>query len=413
MDGNDSDSGSVAAGANGDAIIAVEFGSRVFASERRRGQWHHPVRSVTQPHNPAGGSVFTPRMAIRSDGTTILTWTQRDGTTDRIYESVYANGAWADPLGHHDHLSPANAGTAQQPWVVFDSAGAAVVAWEQYTANGGTIFKSEYRNGSWRSPTGPDDGLSPLLTHAQDVHVAAGPNEHVIVAWAQHDLQTYRIYLAERRYGVWARPTLADGISPAGSDAFRPRVAFTPDGDALVAWVQSDGTSPQVFIAELRGGRWRHPASLADNVSPDGTAARAVEVAMSGAAAVVVWRQDVGAGSSLFASEHRAGAWRHPASLADRFAVGLHVNEFAVAMDAAGDVVVPYTAADATQNWAVYLSEYRGGAWRHAAGPGARINPGSTPASQPAIAVDGQGAVTVIWRQSDGVFQKTYLSEYR
>lgn len=414
MDGNDSCSGSVAAGANGDAIIAVEYGSRVFASERRGGQWHHPVRYVTLPHNPAGGSVFSPRMAIRPDGTTIMTWVQRDGTIDRIYKSVFSNGTWTDPIDHNDHISP-NAGSAQQPWVVFDPAGDAVEVWEQYTANGGTIFKSEYHNGVWTNPSGPNDGISSLLNHAQDVHIAAGPGGHVIVTWAQADGQNYRIFKSERRNGVWTHPSgLSDNISPAGTDAYKPKVAFGANGDAIIAWVQSDGAFVQVFKSELRGGTWTHPTSVTDNISPDGRSAHAVDVAMSGADAVIVWSQDVSAtGSSMFKSEYRRGIWTHPVSLADHFAVGQLVRDFVIAMDSAGNVVVPYTAADATMNWAMYLSEYRDGAWRHASGLADHINPGTSVTSEPAIAIDGQNAVIVIWRQSDGSFEKTYMSEYR
>lgn len=414
MDGNDSCSGSVAAGENGDAIIAVEYGSRVFASERRNGVWSHPVRYVTLPHNPAGGSVFTPRMAVRPDGTTIMTWVQRDGTIDRVYKSVYANGAWTDPTSHADHISP-NAGSALQPWVAFDPAGDAVEVWEQYTANGGSIFKSEVHNGVWSNPSGPNDAISPLQTHAQDVHLAAGPNGHVIVVWAQADLQNYRIFKSERRNGVWTHPTgLSDNISPPGTDAYRPKVAFDDHGDAVIAWVQSDGAFVQVFTSELRNGAWRHPTSLADNISPDGASAHAVAVAMAGDQAVVVWSQDVNAtDSSLFVSEYRGGSWMHPAGLADHFAVGQLVREFVLAMGSSGHVVVPYTAADSSMNWATYLSERRDLVWTHATSLADHISPGATPTAEPAIAIDGDNAVIVIWRQSDGNFEKTYLSEFR
>lgn len=414
MDGNDSDSGSLAAGANGDAVLPVEYGSRLFVSERRGGGWQHPVRYVTLPHNPAGGSMFSPRAALRPDGATILAWAQVDGSVERIYASVYRNGSWVDPLGHGDHLSPLG-GAAQQPWVAFDDNGDGVVVWEQYTTNGGSIFASTWRNGSWFNPTGPGDALSPLATHAQEVHLAVGPGGHVLVVWAQTDQQHYRVYKCERRNGVWTRPAgLHDAISPPGSDAFRPKAAFDAQGDAVVVWVQGDGAFPQVFKSELRAGTWRHPASLADNVSPDGTAARAAEVAMGGGEAVIVWRQDVSAsGSSLFASEHRNGTWAHPPGLGARFAVGQHVDAFVLGMDAAGEVVVGYTAADAGRVWAMFLSERRAGTWTHAASLAGRINPGSTPVSEPAIAIDGTGAVMVAWRQSDGAFEKMYLSEYR
>ena len=41
---------------NGDAMIAWEFGSLVYGSERRGGVWRHPILGVSQPFNPVGGS---------------------------------------------------------------------------------------------------------------------------------------------------------------------------------------------------------------------------------------------------------------------------------------------------------------------------------------------------------------------
>jgi hypothetical protein len=130
--------------------------------------------------------------------------------------------------------------------------------------------------------------------------------------------------------------------------------------------------------------------------------------------AVIVWSQDVLPGkSSLFKSTFRNSNWTHPTGVNDHFGVGDHINEFVVAMDAAGDVVVAFTAADASFSWVTCLSERRYDSWIHPTTLAEHISPGSTVATQPAIAIDGNSEVTVIWRQSDGTFQKTYASEYR
>ncbi len=415
MDGNDSDSGSVAAGSNGDAILAVEYGSRLFLSEKTAGVWNHPVRYVTQPHNPAGGSMFTPRSALRPNGDAVVVWAQRDNGIDRIYAARRTGGVWTDPANHADHLSPAGS-SAQQPRVVIDPSGDAIVSWEQYVAGNGRIFKSELHNGTWTNPTSDNDGISAGTTHAQDVVMAVGPDGHVIIAWSQWGTSNYSIFLSERIGGVWTHPSsLAAGISPAGTHAFTPKVAFDGASDAIVTWVQSDGITEQVFKSEYRAGVWQHPTGLTDNISPDGTAAHDVQVAMSAnREAVIVWSQDVAVGqTSLFKSEYRAFAWTHPSGLGAAFGVGQDVNEIAVAMDTTGNTVVLFTAGNIGQNWATYLSEYRYGGWRHPATLADKISPGATSATLPYIAVDGSDVVTAIWRQSNGMFQSVYISEYR
>lgn len=416
MDGNDSDSGSVAAGANGDALIGVEYGSRLFLSERVGGVWNFPVRFVTQPHNPAGGSMFTPRSAIHSNGNAIVVWVQRDNGTDRVYACSRQNGVWTDPANHADHLSPNSTEGALAPGVVIDPAGDGIVVWEQYVGGNGRIFKSEVHNGVWTNPSSDGDGISAGATHAQDVALAVGPDGHVIVAWAQWGTSNYSIFKSERINGAWTHPAnLAAGISPNGSHAFAPKIAFDGIGDAVLTWIQGDGSNEQVFVSQYRSGVWQHPTGLSDNISPDGTNAHAVCAAMSAnRQAVIVWSQDVAPSQSrLFKSVYGNASWTHPAGLNDHFSVGDHVNEFTVGMDSIGNVIVPYTAADASLNWATYKSERRYSSWLHPGSLADHISPTGTVATLPWIAVDGDDAVIVIWRQSDGTFQKTYMSEYR
>ncbi|MEZ5966015.1 MAG: hypothetical protein R3F56_19420 [Planctomycetota bacterium] len=413
MDGNDADSGSVATGLQGDAIVAYEYGSRVFCSERRNGTWTHPVRDVTTPHNPAGGSTFDPRMAIDYHGNTLMVWSQRDGGVERIYKSVFRNGAWTDPTGHADHLSP-DAGDAIRPKVVVDTTGTGYVVWEQYVSGNGAIFVSTYEDGTWTRPAATEY-INPASTHAQDAQIAVSPTGHVVVVWAQSDNHNYRIYKSELRNGAWTHPTgLADCISPAGADAYAPDVAFDGGDDAIITWVQSDGTQPQVFKAEYRGGTWHYPTSLDDNISPDGAAVHSARVTMArSGAAIIVWRQDVGAGvSGLLKSELNNGTWTHPASVSDRFTLA-DVTEFAVQMDSEGNAVVVYAAADGAGPTRLYKSELRRGAWLHPRDVDDHISPLGGPVSLPWVSVDGHDDVVVLWRQSNGTFQRAFLSEYR
>jgi hypothetical protein len=416
FDSNDADSGALGTGGRGDAMIAWEFGSRIYASERRGRVWRHPILGVSQPFNPAGGSMYDIAIDLDARGDTVMVWVQKDNGLDRIYMSEHHAGVWTNPRTHADHISPAG-GPATRSQVVMEDNGDALVVWEQ--GNGptgnGRIYKSELRAGTWTHPSNGDDRLSPDHTNAQDVHLAVARNGYAVVVWAQGNGPHYRIYKSERRNGIWAHPALADAISPAGSSAFAPAVACDGAGNAVIAWLQSDGSTPQVFVAEYRGGAWRAPASLTDNISPDGMPARRVQVALaSNGDGVIVWRQDVSATATrLFKSEYRGGAWTHPTSLGAHFGVGPRVEEFAVAIDGAGNTVVAYTAADAVQPPAVYLSEYRRARWTHATSLAQHISPLGPATSLPRVSIDGDGDVVVLWRQSNGMHEHAFCSEYR
>jgi hypothetical protein len=414
-DGNDADSVTLACGHNGDAVVAWEYGSRIFASERRNGVWTHPERDVTPAHNPDGGSSFDTHVAVDHRGHTLLVWSQRDGATERVYGSVFRNGVWRDPSAHADFLST-TAGDALHPRVAFDVSGDGYLVWDQYVSGNGAIFLATYHDGAWTRPASPAARISPDTTHAQDVQLAVSPTGHVIVVWAQGDGHNYRIYKSELRNGTWTHPgSLADGISPAGSDAYAPDVAFDGAGNAVLAWLQNDGAHQQVYLAELRNNSWRYPTGVADNISPDGRPAHAVAVAMArGGQAIVVWRQDVSATESgLFKSEYRGGAWTHPSSLTDRFTVGTAVTGFAVEMDPDGNTVIPYAANAGGGTTVLLKSEHRLGVWQHPAALSDRISPPGGDVTTPWVAVDGNDDVVILWRQYDGTNQRAFLSEFR
>ncbi len=412
---NDADSGALGMSRNGDAMIAWEYGSRIYASERRSSIWRHPIRGVSQPFNPAGGSMFDIDIDMDPRGDTVMVWVQKDGLIERVYKSDYHSGVWTNPVNHADHISPPGGG-ATHSQVAMEDNGDAIVVWEQYGSTGARIYKSELRAGIWTHPIDDNAHISPDVSHSQDVAVAIGANGHAIVVWAQADYRYYRIYKSERRAGIWTHPaTLADCFSPDGTNAYEPSVAFDGSGNAVIAWLQGDGTNQQVFKAEFRAGAWTYPTSRTDNISPDGTAATRVRVAMSSnGRGIIVWRQATNATDSrLFKSEYRGSTWRHPATLATHFGVGPTVDEFAVQMDALGETVIAYTAKDATQPFAMYLSEFRGGAWQHATSLTEHISPTGPDTSLPRVSIDGGNDVVVLWRQSTGANGHAFISEYR
>ncbi len=76
-------------------------------------------------------------------------------------------------------------------------------------------------------------------------------------------------------------------------------------GDAVVVWWQSDGSYKQIFKSEYRSGAWTHPASLSDNVSPDGQSTYRPQVAVNASGdAVIVWQQSDGTYLQIFKSEY-------------------------------------------------------------------------------------------------------------
>ena len=58
---------------------------------------------------------------------------------------------------------------------------------------------------------------------------------------------------------AWTHPaSLADNISPNHADADDPEVAMNDNGHIIIVWEQSDGTNDQIFKSEFRSGAWSH-----------------------------------------------------------------------------------------------------------------------------------------------------------
>jgi len=74
-------------------------------------------------------------------------------------------------------------------------------------------------------------------------------------------------------------------------------------GNAIVTWIQSDGTNSQVFKSRYRNGAWVHPTGIADNISPDGEDAVNARLTCNNGLAVIVWTEPIDYYKLIFMAE--------------------------------------------------------------------------------------------------------------
>jgi uncharacterized protein YheU (UPF0270 family) len=413
----------VAMGNNGDAIIVWQQGGgnyhETFKSEYRSGGWVHPA-SFNDSINPAGDSTYLSRVAMDDNGDAVITWYQSDGANLQIFKSEYRFNTWDYPLGLSDNISPDGMPT-YYPHVAMDVNGDTIIVWYQSDGVFGfQIYKSEYRAGNWTNPVNLNDHINPLYGAINPL-VAMDDNGDAVIVWTQLD-ESYnaQVFKSEYRNGSWTHPSgLSDNISPDGQDVIAAHVAMSNNGDAVIVWLQSDGTNNQIFKSEYRNGSWTHPADLGDNVSPDGQDANDPYVAMNANGnAVIVWRQSDGTYSQIYKSDYRAGTWKNPLDLNDNISPdGEPLNSNAIftqaAMDDNGDAVIVWTQLDESYNAQVFKSEYRNGSWTHPSGLSDNISPDGPFADLPQVAMDKNGNAIIVWYQKAGSYFHIFKSEYR
>jgi len=321
---------------------------------------------------------------------------------------------WTNPFSLTNNISP-DGQDAYVPQVAMDNNGNAIITWEQSNGLWSQIFKSEYRSGVWTHPSSLSDNISPDGQNAEYPQVAMDNNGNAIITWHQYDGSRNQIFKSEYRGGVWKNPsTLTDNISPDGQNAYDPQVAMDNNVNAIITWRQSDGSNLQIFKSEYRGGVWTHPSSLTDNISPDLQDAYVPQVAMdNNGNAIIVWRQSDGSNLQIFKSEYRGGVWTHPSSLTDNISPdGPDTYYPQVAMDNNGNAIITWHQSDGA-NIHIFKSEYRGGVWTHPSSLSDNICPDGQDAHAAQVAMDNNGNAIISWAQADGSNWQIFKSEYR
>ena len=227
--------------------------------------------------------------------------------------------------------------------------------------------------------------------------VAFDGSGNAMAVWSQLDAAT-------GQYKTWARrylPVTGWGTAQRiQSDATRegrgPRVAFKSNGDAMVAWMQADAGSTNVWITTFTASTasW----GTATQVSTGAVGASFPVLAIDAAGnAMVAWPE----GSSfatfhLMARRLEAAGWGAVQQV-DSAAGG--ASRPSLAVDASGNVTVVWVQQNATGTGAdVWANRFVAGTgW----GTATMIEANDRDASNPAVGSDAAGNVMAVWVQSD------------
>jgi hypothetical protein len=382
--------------------------------------WNHPTTYFDTFADPLR-DIGNQEVAMDDRGNKIVAWQQEDSDGDeQVYIAMYQNGTWTKPSNAEDYISLNPDSAVDDVALAMNGDGDAIVAWLQFDGSDEQVYISEYRNGSWTHPSSlTDDHISIDGQDAYEVEVAMDEDGNTLVVWNQYDGTEDQIYFSEYRDGTWTHPTSLtdDHISIDGENAYEGEVAMDDNGNAIIAWIQHDGTNDQVFIGEYRDGTWSFPSSLTDDhISIDGQDSYDVEVAMSNAGnAVVTWIQYDGSNDQAYRSKYRNGTWIHPTDLmTDHFSpAGEDVYNIELAMDNLGDAVITWEQYDGDHDQ-IYMSELRDGTWTNPTDLEDTISfAGTSAEDEPAVAMDDNGNAIIAWSQNLFSAGVVYISEYR
>ncbi len=318
--------------------------------------WVTPV-NLTEPRNEA----FSAHVAADASGDATAVWFLREGNGNTVIQAASrpAGGPWQATVD----ISEAGAGFLSEPAVAVDAHGDVVATWSiEYYGLRNSVVQSAFK------PTG-DPWQAPVT-------VSEVPEEHP--------------------------PGPQENVGPV-------KVAFDAEGDAIALWSRNFGgnanhESINVVQSAIRpaGGSWQAPVSVSD---PGGQASEAQVALDANGDAIAVWESKDPKRSECF-GEHVIQSALRPAGSTWQAPVDLSETSGAcdsegpkLAVDSAGDAVVMWRRFERVEGegavWLQAVNMSAHGIWR---GP-ANVSPvvGGAGASEPEVAIDGQGNATAVW----------------
>lgn len=241
--------------ATGDAIAVWSATSaatpHVWAARyvRSSDAWSAPVQLDTA----AGGASY-PVVAMNARGDAVAIWSEAaSGDLPRSVKLAYYSGtAWTQSI----RLS--TRATAEAPQAGIDASGTATAAWVEKDAAGNDDIVAARigSNGIVQAARVLDTSAAPASFPA----LAVAPNGNALVAWVQSDGSSGSIH-ASRYAGSWSAP---ERIESLPHESFAPAAALN-DAGGFVAWEQEEaaGFSGRAYAARLNASiRWEEPVMV-------------------------------------------------------------------------------------------------------------------------------------------------------
>jgi len=139
---------------------------------------------------------------------------------------------------------------ASYPQLALSNNGQAIIAWPQHDGESYQIFISHFDGTTWNHPEGLVDSISLKGSNSQNISVSINDTGKILITWKQEILSDDHVYFSYFNGTNWDHPTtLTDKISLSGSDATNPQAYINNSGKMIITWSQNDGSEDQVYYS--------------------------------------------------------------------------------------------------------------------------------------------------------------------
>jgi hypothetical protein len=193
----------------------------------------------------AGQDAFDVEIAQDSSGNSLIVWSRKDGTNNRIQARLRAEDG---TFGTTETISVAGR-DAFEPQVAFDPSGNAIVVWTQWDGAHSRTYAA-FRPSGGSFAAGQPISASGQSATAPRISIDAGGSAAAV--WYAYDGTVDRVQVALRppngNFGT------AQTLSMPGVESYEPDVAAgqNVDDNGSVVWTGTDGTKTRVQAARRR-----------------------------------------------------------------------------------------------------------------------------------------------------------------
>jgi hypothetical protein len=399
--GQDADSAEVAVDPDGDAVAVWQRFDGANFRVQARGRTKTGVLQPVQTLSAAGYNAGDPDVAVDADGDAVVVWQYSAGGTAGVQARARSAGGRLGPIQTLVSAGQ-NAGRAR---VAVEPDGDALVVWSRFdgsTAN--CCYRIQARARSADGTLGRVQTLSDRLANAISHQVAVDADGDALVVWRYSDGSTARVQARARSAGGAFRPV--ETLSVPGEGNHNPQVAVDAEGNALVVWERWDGTtqcsnSPGCSRIQARARSAEGVLGLVRTLSPAGQDSLDAQVAVDpDGDALVVWgNTDLGYTGVQARARSADGAFGSVQTLspAGRDAVGAQV-----AVDGDGNALVVWSGFVHTSFLCCFRVQVRSRSASGVLGPARTVSAARQSAYDPRVAVDQAGNALVAWWRFDG-----------
>jgi len=281
------------------------------------------------------------------------------------------------------------------PKIVFGPGGVAIAVWR----NNADVYANIFDGASW----GTAQGIEGTALGVTSLELAVDSNGNALAVWAHYNgsVNDIRASYYDAITTTWSADVAIDGVNT--NDANYPKAAFDGFGNAIVVWLQSDGTANSIYTNryEPSGAGWGSPELLE---SADGVAYAPAISVDDGGDAIAIWNQDNLAGyDAVYASYYTAGgSWVAQGEIGENVGAGENASNVTIAQDGDGNAIAVWHQLDNTLSaTGVWANRYTGGSAGSWGTAGELENPVNS-SQKPQIAFDSHGSAMAIWVNWDG-----------